>query len=156
MKRQTRDYRFRDWMGPLFVFIPAMSIASIYGGYAEVLQLPTARIAQLAPVLMLILVVVSFVISAPRIAAAIWWSGLACIAYAPLLLMAGSTQLSLSRELTPTEVVSFRHEFPVPMLFASSGKERSLRVKRQDFNEAMKRYVRGIGALIEQGAGEKP
>lgn len=150
MKRQLENHKRLDWIGPLLIFIPAMSIASIYGGYAETLQLPTAWLAQASHILMLFLVAISFVISAPKLATTVWWVGLACIAYAPLLVVIGSAQISLSRPLTHSESEEFRHEFPVPVLFYSSGEDDCIRVRRHDFSEAMRLHIQGIGALIER------
>jgi hypothetical protein len=135
-------------MTPVILFFPASSIAGIHGNYAEILELPTVWFAQTSNLWMLFLVVVSFAIPSPKWAAGFWLSGLACVAYAPLLVALGSSSIPLSRWLSPAETEEFRHRFPVPSLFYSaSGEGKCLRVRRQDFADAMRSHLQSMGAL---------
>lgn len=148
MKSESR--RNRDWATPLVLFIPAMSIAAIHGGHAELLRLPTAWFAQTSHIWMLVLVVVSFFIPTPRLATVVWFSGLSCVAYAPVLVILGSSMIPLSRSLSSEEALAFRARFQVPHLECSaSGAGHCLRVRRQDFTDAMRSHIQSIGALRE-------
>jgi|LakMenEpi03Aug12_release.lakeMendotaPanAssembly.Ray.scaffolds.fasta_scaffold312172_3 hypothetical protein len=144
--------RRRDWFTPLIVFIPAASIAAMSGGQAETLRLPTAWFAQTSHLWMLALIVVSFVISSPRVSMTVWLLGFGCVAYAPLLVTFGSSLIPLSRTLSHEESEAFRHRFPVPvLLYSASGEGDCLRVRRQDFSDAMRTHIQTIGALREPG-----
>ena len=153
MKPESR--RSRDWFTPLMVFIPATSVAAIHGGHAEILKLPTAWFAQTSHIWMLILVAVSFVVPFPRLASAVWFIGLSCVAYAPLLVSIGSSLIPLSRSLSSEESADFRDRFPVPvLLYSASGEGNCLRVRRQDLTDAMRSHIQTIGALRESGASQ--
>ena len=144
--------RNRDWITLLIIFFPAMSIAAIHGHQAEMLRLPTAWFAQTSHIWMLVLVVVSFFIPTPKLATAVWFIGLSCIAYAPLLVGLGSLLIPLSRSLSSEESADFRHRFPVPvLLYSASGEGACLRVRRQDFTDAMRSHIRSMGVLRESG-----
>jgi hypothetical protein len=146
MKPEIR--RSRDWATPLILFVPVMSIATIHGHHAEMLRLPTAWFAQSSHIWMLGLVILSFFISTPKLATAVWITGLGCVAYAPLLVSLGSSLIPLSRSLTSAESSDFRHRFPVPvLLYSASGEGDCLRVRRQDFTDAMRSHIQSIGAL---------
>ena len=148
MKTEIR--RSRDWATPLILFIPAMSKAAIHGGHAESLRLPTAWFAQSSHIWMLVLVALSFFIPTPKLATAVWFIGLSCVAYAPLLVSLGSSLIPLSRSLTSEESSDFQYRFPVPIhLYSASGEGDCLRVRRQDFTDAMRSHIQSIGALRE-------
>lgn len=145
---KTKAHRRRDWFTPLIVFIPATSIAAIHGGFAETLRLPTAWFAQTSHFWMLALVVLSFVIPSPRFSLGVWILGFCCVAYAPLLVTFGSILIPLSRGLSHEESDAFRQRFPVPVLvYSASGEGDCLRVRRQDFTDAMRAHIQSIGAL---------
>ena len=149
MKPDSRQSR--DRLTPLILFIPAMSIAAIHGGHAEVLQLPTAWFAQTSHIWMLALVAAAYFIPSPKLSTGVWLLGLGCVAYAPLLIYLGSTLIPLSRSLIDEESQAFRQRFQVPVLiYSASGEGDCLRVRRQDFAADMRSHLHGIGALRTQ------
>ena len=151
MKPEMR--RNRDWVSPLIIFIPAMSIAAIHGGHAAILTLPTAWFAQTSHIWMIVLIVTSIFIPSPKIATTVWFIGLSCVLYAPLLVNLGSSLIPLSRSLTAEETSDFRARFAVPvLLYSASGEGGCLRVRRQDYIDAMRSHIQTIGALRESGA----
>jgi hypothetical protein len=151
MKSESR--RSRDWLTPLVVFIPAMSIAAIHGGHAEILKLPTAWFAQTSHIWMLILVAVSFVIPSPKLASAVWFIGFCCLAYAPLLVTFGTSSIPLPRSLSSEEILDFQQRFSAPVLIDSaSGESNCLLVRRQGLTDAMRSHLQTMGALRESGA----
>ena len=151
-KMKSEHRRSRDWIIPVVLFIPAASISAIHGGQAEILRRPTASFAQTSHFWMLVLVAVSFAIRPPKLAAAVWLSGLACVAYAPLLLAFGSSSIPLSRPLSSAELEAFRHRFAGPFVcYSASGEGDRLRVRRQDYTETMKSHLQSIDVLREGG-----
>lgn len=142
--------RSDDWISPLLLFIPVSSVSAICGSRAEALQLPTAWLASSAAIWMLVLAWGSLVIPSRRWRIVVWLLGMACVAYGPLLLATCSTRIALSRKLNDEEVQVFRERFPV-LVQRDHDSGAGLRVRRWEFEEAMKVYLRGIGALREEG-----
>lgn len=148
--------RHRDccnWFIPLIFYIIAMSSAAVYGGNAARLKLPTAWFAQTSHWWLVVFVIISFVIPLRRLARAVWLMGLGCMMYAPLLLHAGTSQILLTRSLTPQESADFEDRFREPFLLSYGGRKMgSLRMRRGDFTEEMRSHLEGIGALSARGS----
>ena len=118
------------------------------GSSAERLGLPTAWFAQTSHWWLVVFVVISFVIPSRRLARALWIMGISCMIYAPLLLHAGSSQILLTRVLSPRESADFRDRFKVPFILSySEGKRGSLRMRHGQFSDEMRSHLECIGAL---------
>jgi hypothetical protein len=156
---QTSEPAWRSWDGgdfilPLFLFLPAAGIASIYGGRAETLHIPGAEIAQCAHFFMVASsFVVPMMLSVGRVArsrhAVTMGISFLCLAFPALLLNFGSIGIPLSRTMSHEEVMTLQETFGIPTLHTDDSREgKRLLLRRSDFTESVSAYLASIGVVV--------
>lgn len=140
-------------MLPLFLLMPTIDAASIYGDQAETLHIAGAGFVKLSPLFMLAAALFTpALLHGTRLSR--WRQGITiavvflCLMSAPWLLQAGSSSIPLSRWLSHEESDALRQAFDVPCLFCSDTPEgQCLRVRRADDTAALRNYLQALGVL---------
>lgn len=140
-------------MLPLFLLMPAIDVASIYGDQAETLHIAGAGLVKLSPLFMLgAAIFTPALLHGTRLSR--WRQGITialvflCLMSSPWLLKAGSSSIPLSRWLSHEESAALRQAFDVPCLFCSDTPEgQCLRVRRADDRAALRNYLQTLGVL---------
>lgn len=110
-----------DFFVALVLLMPALDIAAIHGGRAEMLGIPGAGIVRLAPLGMIFCILgLPWLLSATRLgrlASVVAFLSAGLVMTSPgWLLSFSSTELSLGRKLSHEESVKLRSVLEVPML----------------------------------------
>ena len=142
-----------DFVLPLFLLMPTIDTASIYGDRAAALHIAGAGLVKLSPLFMVAAAIFTpALLHGTRLTR--WRHGIAiaviylCLMSAPWLLEAGSSSIPLSRWLSHEERDALRQAFDVPCLFCSDSAEgQCLRVRRADDTAALRSYLQTLGVL---------
>lgn len=122
------------------------------GSQAKALHLPAAGFAQISHIWMVFLVLLSFLIPLPKLSRAVWLTGIACMAFAPVLLFSLTKTIPLSRWLASNEYQDFRRQFAIPVVqYSATGEGPCLRVRNSDDSAPLEAYLDKLGVLRTKG-----
>lgn len=150
---ESSPWQAGDFVLPLFLLMPTIDAASIYGDQAETLHIAGAGFVKSSPWFMLAAAIFTpALLHGTRLSR--WRQGITaaviflCLMSAPLLLKAGSSSIPLSRWLSHEESDALRQAFDVPCLFCSDSADgQCLRVRRADDTAALRSYLQTLGVL---------
>ena len=155
---ESSPWQAGDFVLPLFLLMPTIDAAAIYGDQAEALHIAGAGFVKLSPLFMLAAAIFTpALLHGTRLTR--WRQGITvaviflCLMSAPLLLRAGSSSIPLSRWLSHEESDALRQAFDVPCRFCSESPEgQCLRVRRADDSAALRSYLQQLGVLANEHA----